>query len=417
MSCRSRPAATVLVGAILLLLAAFSPAQILGGSLGLVDLTAHQISIVDPSGQVSVASPVGGFGATGIPQSLLWDDEAPDGFYVGGDGFVGRLTVGLQGPPTWQLLSSAVGEVAAMSRSGPSILFLYDGGVDVVWQLDVGTGVLTQVPSGTTPWGGTLNAGLYDGAAGVHVIGGANGIWTLDPGGTVTSIASGWSTGVSFVTALLLEPATGQYLAALSGVDRVVRIVPGGGLQDVTAPGAILFPNALDLDPSTGEILVGGLAGQVFRLPAGGGPPLLEAVTGSGVPVTGVARTCPAFRVVLDDLGSGAALIAIVDLDSTAIEGGMGFSFDVSQPLGQGPLMGFTPDGFTLALITAFPTPQPGIPIHFTLPAPPGLFPAVPFAIPSGIIPVGVPFDVIGAATDAQGQVTLTSVRRVTLMP
>ncbi|HGY92092.1 MAG TPA: hypothetical protein ENK43_13055 [Planctomycetes bacterium] len=412
MSCRFHSTMTVL-----LLLAASSAAQLVGGSLGVIDLTAQQVSVVSPTGQVSVVSPVGGFGGTGIPQSLLWDDEAPDGFFVGGDGFVGRLTMSLQGAPTWQLLSSAVGEVASMSRTGASTLFLYDGGADVVWQLDLGTGVLTQVASTTTPWGAALNAGLYDSAAGVHVIGGANGLWTLDGSGAVTTIASGWSTGISFVTALLLEPATGQYLAALSGVDRVVRVLPGGGLQDLTAPGAITFPNALDLDVSTGEILVGGLAGQVFRLPAAGGPPILEAATGSGALVTGVARTRAVFRVVLEDQGAGAALIAMVDLDPVAIEGGMASSFNVSQPLGQGPLMGFTPDAFTLALITAFPAAQPGNPIHFTLPPLPGLFPSIPFAMPSGIVPVGVTFDLVGAATDAQGQVMLTPVLRVTLMP
>ena len=79
--------------------------------------------------------------------------------------------------------------------------------------------------------------------------------------------------------------------------------------------------------------------------------------------------------------------------------------------------MGFTPDAFTLALITAFPAAQPGNPIHFTLPPLPGLFPSIPFAMPSGIVPVGVTFDLVGAATDAQGQVMLTPVLRVTLMP
>ncbi len=417
MSCRFRLSVTVLVGALLLFSGKPTCAQLVGGSLGIVDLTAHQVAVADPAGQVSLVSAPGGFGGTGTPQSLLWDDETPDGFYVGGDGFVGRLGVGLQGTATYQVLTTAVGEVAAMSRSGPSTLFLYDGGGDVVWQLDLVTGVQAQVPTLTTPWGATLNAGLYDAAAGVHVIGGANGLWTLDGGGMVTTIASGWTSGVSFVTALLVEPSTGHYLAALSGVDRVVRVLPGGGLQDLMAPGAILFPNALALDMSTGEILVGGLAGQVFRLPASGGAPVLETVTGSASPVTGLARTCPSFRVVLNDLGSGSALIAVVDLDAMAVEGGMASSFDVSQPLGQGPLMGFTPDAFTLALITAFPLAQPGNPVHFTLPPAPGLFPSTPFALPPGIVPVGVPFDLIGAATDAQGQVTLTSVLRVSLMP
>jgi hypothetical protein len=74
------------------------------------------------------------------------------------------------------------------------------------------------------------------------------------------------------VTGIAFDAITGDVLATVLTVNRVVRVDASGAVSNVAPPGSVPGPNALDIDQN-GDLVAGGGTGQVYRIPRAGGSP------------------------------------------------------------------------------------------------------------------------------------------------
>jgi hypothetical protein len=105
------------------------------------------------------------------------------------------------------------------------------------------------------------------------------------PAGSPTAVPVVGGLG-GFVSGIVFDPVTGDVVATVLTVNRVVRVDGAGNVTDVAPPGSVPGPNALDVDRN-GDFVTGGGTGQVYRVPRAGGAPVLLG-NHSG-PLNGVA--------------------------------------------------------------------------------------------------------------------------------
>ena len=88
------------------------------------------------------------------------------------------------------------------------------------------------------------------------------------------------------------------------------------------------------------------------------------------------------------------------------------FSFDTSGPVGGGPLVGLQAEPITIEILML--PPDPGYPLHFTLPAGPAQYPNVPLEFPAGSLAAfaGAEMDMVILFYDLTGQFDTSNVVR-----
>ncbi len=387
--------------------------QVTTNSVFVVNAVTSEFSLVGAAGGVT-HFPIGSFGGTtspGTAQSILWDPFHPGSAIVGGFGFVGRVTI--NGPTAvYAPLTTGISTAAQMSFDTNGSIIVFDAGVDQVRRVDPVSGVVTNITSGGQPWGTSLNAGAVDPITGDIYVGGNNNIYRI-PAGTSSAVAfaSAWAAGTSFVGWIGFDPLTHEVVAGLLSVNRIVRISAFGVLTDIVPPGTIVGPNGIEADANGDFIVAGG--STVSRIPnLGGVPTVLGTVTGpTSTLITGLSVVNDAFRLFVNPAGGGAE-ISMTSVPAATSEGYTLASFDTSSPVGSGPVLGFTPDALTFALLTAFPVAVPGDLIHWHWPVSAPLYPAASFALPPGTL-TGITLDMIGISLDPSFTIRATPSVRV----
>jgi hypothetical protein len=403
---RSLPALLVL------LIATLAPAQLVVGDIGVTGFfQTSSFTILHANGTSDVYT-TGSFG--GQSHSLLYDPTQPGTFLIGGSGFIGRVAVTGPGTATYTPITVAVGLINQMSWDGPNVV-ASDGGTGQIIRVDPATGGITPVTSGPQPWGTSIFSSCFDPNTGDIYVGGTNFIWRIPFGSTTPVVlSSGWTAGSSTVSGIVIDPVSLRPVATLLFVNRTVRIDALGNFTDVT-PSGPSGCNFLDYDHN-GDFIVGASFGNVYRVPNGGGAGVLIGVAGG---ITGAATSVAAVvdRFVLTALpfGIGGLSIDITGIPPGTNEGLTVASFDVSLPVGVGPIFGFNPDAFSIALVLTFPTPAPGNPIHWSWPVSAPLFPAAPLVLGSGTLPSGTTLDLIGIAINGAPSFKPTPAVRLTV--
>jgi hypothetical protein len=69
------------------------------------------------------------------------------------------------------------------------------------------------------------------------------------------------------VSGVTFDPVSGDILATVLTVSRIVRVTAAGLVTDFAPAGTVAAPNSLDVD-TNGDLIVGGNAGAIFRVPA-----------------------------------------------------------------------------------------------------------------------------------------------------
>lgn len=214
----------------------------------------------------------------GASQTILWDDQQPASFLIGGPSFLGRATILGPGTVQYTVLTTNVGIVMQMAWDAQHRLVFADAATAAVHRFDPATGAVTALTNGPQPWGFDLSALARDPLTGDVFVGGSAGVHRLAAGTTTaTPIVTGLG---SFVADLALDPSSGDLIAGLTWSHRVVRITRSGTVTDLVPPQTITSPNALAYDHDN-ELLVGSGNGEVFRLPRSGGAPISLFVNNS----------------------------------------------------------------------------------------------------------------------------------------
>jgi hypothetical protein len=369
-------------------------AQLVIGDLGVTGFSSAQFAILHANGTSTVHS---GLSFGGTTHAILYDPSHPGSFLVGGIGFLGRVTIA-GGVATYAPLTNAIGIVSQISFVGLELI-VCDSATDQILRVDPDSGAFIPLTSGPQPWGTDLSSACYDPFTGDVFAGGNNGIWRL-PAGSATPVAyaSSWTGGSSFVSGLAIDPVSHEIVATLLTVNRFVRIDANGVLTNVSPSGSMPGPNAIDVDQN-GDFIVAASFGQTYRVPNGGGAPvLIGTAAGAGGAATGVSTVIESFTLSAVPTGSGGLSMGFSAIPTGTVEGFTLASFDVSLPVGAGPIFGFLPDTFTFALVNAFPFAAPGNPIHWTWPESAPTFPAGPFFVAPGTLPAGTVIDLLGLA-------------------
>jgi hypothetical protein len=401
---------TRLVFLFVLVLAAIAPAQLVVGDLGVTGFSSSQFWILHANGTSNVV-PVPFPGTT---HAMLYDPFQSNSFFVGGTGFLGRVVV--TGPTSafYVPITTAVGLVSQISFDGFQLV-VCDSGTDQMIRVNPTNGAIAPVTTGTQPWGTDLNCGVIDSNTGDIYAGGLNAIWRI-PATTSTPVAfaSGWG-AASYVSGLAIDPVSLQVVATLLQVNRFVRIDPLGSLTNISPSGSMPGPNAVEIDQN-GDFVVAASFGNTYRVPnAGGSPVLIGIPTGLLGAGTWLSTVIDPFLLQASGPGSGSVALALGGIPPGTLEGFTVASFDTSLPVGTGPIFGFAPDALSFALVTAFPAPSPGNPVHWTWPVASPFYPAVPFVAPPGTLPPAVVLDFIAVGINSGGYLRPTPVVRLTV--
>lgn len=384
------------------------------GEIGVTSFNTAQAAVLDLTGaQVNFTTP--GFGG-GTSQSILWDPSSPSDFYVGGFGFVGRLTVTGPGTSTYTLITTGVNTAAQMSFDAGGQIIVADAGIDQLVSVDPASGTVTPITSGTQPWGTSLNAATFDPITG-DILAGSSGAIHRVTGGVATTIVTGFT---GFVSGLAIDPLSSDAMATILTSNRLLRIDAANTVTDEIPAGTLSAMNSISVDEN-GDFVVNSST-NVYRVPNGGGTPtLVGSVTGLGTSISGVsvvgglgATATFATRVTFD--AAADASLRILALPAGTSDGWTFITTTTPTPVGGGPVFGITPDAVTFALLTLFPAPQVGNPVHW-IAGVPGFYPDVPFVLPAASYASfsGQTWDVISLAFSGGGAfLGASSVGRVT---
>lgn len=397
---------------IALLITTLTPAQLVLGDIGVTGFLTNQFTVLHADG-TSTLYPTNTW--VGISHAFLYDPFQPNSFLIGGTGFFGRVTVTGPGLATYIPITTAVGTVTQLAFKG-SVVLVCDSGLDQVYLIDPATGLTAPITTGPQPWGADLSSACIEPGTGDIYAGGNNGIWVI-PSGTTTPLplASGWAMGSSFVSGLAIDPFTLQPVATLLTVNRFVSIAPSGTLTDISPPFALPGPNYVEVDAS-GDYVIGASLGQIYRVANSGGTPvLIGTATGIQGAATCVSVVRDPFALTATPVGVGGVLIGIGGIPPGIVEGFTVPSFDISLPVGMGPIFGLSPDALSFTLVSAFLTAAPGNPIHWTWPVPLPFYPAAPVLAPPGTLASGVTLDLLAVGLNPVGVFRPAPVVRVTL--
>lgn len=269
-----------------LLTCGMAAAQVLTGDIAVTGFSTSTFGIIRGTSLTSYATP--GFGGTGNSFSVLWDPAQPNTFLIGGDGFIGRATITGPGTSTYALITNSVGFVVGMSFDDGGRVMFIDSGTSQVRLLHLPANVVTDVSTGSQPWGIDANAGARHPASGDFYVGSNGTIFRLNNGSTT---AVPFASGISgYVTGVTFDPVTGEVIASVgSPTSRVVRVSAGGVVTNVST-NSLSGPNAVAVDVN-GDFITGGGVGQMYRTPRAGGAATL--FTNYSGPVTDVSVARP----------------------------------------------------------------------------------------------------------------------------
>ena len=387
-------------------------AQLVPGDIGVTGFSFTKFSVIDAGGVTAYS--VGSFGG-GQTQAILWDDQNPDDFIIGGVGFIGRATITGPGTATYTLLTTAIGQATQLSWGPNHEIVTPDQVTDQILAWDETSSSVVPITSGNQPWGYTVNAGTYDPNTGKYYVGNDGSVYNYMPGAPPALFATGWTTGTSFVSGIVIEPGSGDIIVTAdtspsSPISHVLRISPAGVISpnDVVPPGSISRPNSIALDTINGNFIIGADGGSVYSVPFGSAlatPTLVVTVTSQGSSVSGVSvvgpSAPPSFSISVTADPTGAALFDLSNIPAGTSDGWTFISGDTTVPPGMGWAFGITPDPLTYLILNIALVPQPGNLFHW-LYGITGVYPDVPFAFPPGTLtPLsGQPFDFVALALD-----------------
>ncbi len=293
-------------------LASTAAAQVVPGDIAMVSLFDSQFCIFDGSGIPTYygLSNTTGLGFTTNTNAVLWDPSNGQSFYLGGEGFIGRVTITGPGSSTYVLVTNQIGIVSQLSFDANGKLVAIDSTSGQVVRVDPSNGAVTPITVGPQPWGLDLNAGAIDPATGDIFVGANQALYRIPNGQTTgTLLSSNWSTGqYAFCTAITFDPNSTDLIVSILTADRIVRMNrTTGAIVDLCAPHAIQSCNSVAVDHN-GDFVVGGWQNKLYRIPNGGGAPTpIGQATNQGLLATAV----DVVRVVCDGsatkYGSGCA--------------------------------------------------------------------------------------------------------------
>ena len=260
------------------LLSATVSAQVAIGDIAVTGFSTTTFAVIGAPPSVT-SYPTPGFQGTGTSQAILWDRAQPNDFIVGGFGFVGRASITGPGSASYSLITNGIGTAAQMTWDDNGQLVVADSGTGQVRRLDPVTGVVVDLSTGPQPWGTSLSAGAWDPISGDVVVGGSGAIYRLANGSATGTLIVGGLGG--FVSAIAFDHVTGEIVATVLTVNRLIRVDSGGNVTNIAPPGSIPGPNALDIDQN-GDFIAGGGTGQVYRVLHDGGAPAFLAKLARG---------------------------------------------------------------------------------------------------------------------------------------
>lgn len=353
------------------------PASAQTGFIGAVKASTSVFAIANPTTGVVTEHDVGAFLPGTGSQSLSILSEPSVNlqrrWLIGGAGFIGRVTF----TPFLQqtIMNYAVVATGSFTArfigrdSAGDVLFVDLAGDQVLRMNPAGT--VSNVTTGTQPWGTSLNCGVVHPVSGevfVGTIGTANAfgatparIFRFLPGQTAPALhghAAVFFPGTQ-VSALAIDPFFPEPVALVEDVgtltgDRLLRVSPTGQVADVVPP-ASFNAGTLAVDQSGGFVL-GLVPGTLVRVANAGGPFVTLAVIPNipaqsslrGLSVQGALAPAAALPL----LSVTAPAPGAVDFDLfTFRPPGDSFrvlvSFQLQSPTGSGPVFGVGPDALS----------------------------------------------------------------------
>jgi hypothetical protein len=332
----------------LALIPGLASAQVAVGDIAVTGLSDQQFSILDPVSGNSIPYPLSNLIGPGISdwtQCIRWDAENPNDFYVGGNGFIGRITITGIGTSNYQLITNQVGIVSEVSIDDDGSLVCVDSTSDQVIRVDPSNGAITPITSGPQPWGSEANCGVLDPTTGDIWVGTNKQLYRIVGGvGTPVLYSSGWSTGGSaYCSGVAVDGVTGEVYITVLTAELVARVEPNGSLTNLAPPHSVKQPNGLAFDQNGDLVVCGGanLLNTVDRVPRTGGTPTpLGQISGqfflaSGITV--VLSTCPGEATVYGQgcAGSGGFTPSLTFTGCPAP--GEAVSIDIANGLGGAP--------------------------------------------------------------------------------
>ncbi|MBK6940475.1 MAG: hypothetical protein IPH13_09785 [Planctomycetes bacterium] len=332
----------------LALIPGLASAQVAVGNIAVTGLSDQQFSILDPVSGNSIPYPLSDLIAPGVSdwtQCIRWDADNPNDFYVGGNGFIGRLTITGLGTSSYQLITNQVGIISEVSIDDDGSLVCVDSTSNQVIRVDANTGAITPITSGPQPWGTDANCGALDPTTGDIWVGSNKALYRIVGGvGTPVLYSSGWSSGGSaYCSGIAVDGLTGEVYISVLTAELVARVEPNGSLTNLAPPHSVKQPNGLAFDQNGDLVVCGGanLLNTVDRVPRNGGTPTpLGQIAGqfflaSGITV--VLDTCPGD---VEDYGQGCAgtggFTPAMTLSGCAAPGEV-VSIDIANGLGGAP--------------------------------------------------------------------------------
>lgn len=268
-------------------------AQVVPGDIAMVSLIDYQFCVFDGSGTPTYYGLINttGQGTTTNTNAIVWDPSNPQSFILGGEGFIGRVTITGPGTSTYSLITGGVGIISQLSFDANGQLIAIDSTLDQVIKVDPVSGAQIAVTSGTQPWGADLNAGAIDPATGEIFVGANNTLYRIAPGAsTGTLLSTNWTTGsFAFCTGIAFDPNSSDLFVSILTADRIVRINrTTGAVTDMVPPKTIQSCNSIAVDQN-GDVVVGGWENKLYRVSAiGGSSTLIGQATNQGFLATAV---------------------------------------------------------------------------------------------------------------------------------
>lgn len=317
-------------------------AQVQVGDIAMVSLVDYQFCVFDGTGAPTYygLSNTTGLGGTTNTNAIVWDPNNAQSFILGGEGFVGRVTITGPGTSTYSLISNSVGAVSQLSFDANGDLIVIDSTLDQVTRLNPITGALTPITFGTQPWGDELNAGAIDPATGEIFVGTNQALYRIAPGGsTGTLLSSNWSTGqYAFCTGITFDPNSTDLFVSILTADRIVRMNRNtGAINDLVPPHSIQSCNSIAVDDN-GDVVVGGWQNKLYRVAAIGGTfNLIGQADNQGVLATAVDVVRTVCNGSVAQYGSGCPgtgfFVPSLDLDGCA-EPNSNVTLEIKKGLG-----------------------------------------------------------------------------------
>lgn len=413
------------------------------GDIGVTNLNPNTFYTLNPATALMTPYNVGSFGG-GSARTILWDPNATDSFIIGGQDFIGRVTVtaapspGAPGAATYTLFTNLnAGRCHQMAWDSQFNLLFSDSITDQIGFLDLTTNTVTYITTGMQPWNSALQGLAYDAMTGTLYAGGDGMVYRLtrtSPIGVVpptfgapTPFANLGCTNTNGcpVTSLTFDPSNANLYATVYNSRQVLLLtqnVTGAftGMTNLTAPSLLRAPRASCLD-NNGDLVVGSsanlLGGNVIRLALASPPPITPVLLGTtSWSANCGGNTCPVNGVAvvggnpfsLTATGGGSTptssnltTIDILNLPTGTTEGWTLASLTLPAVPGGGWFAGLQPDMLTVTLFQSNPTTACGfpLPVHWSTAC--STFP-YPFTTVSPF-PPGTQTDLVAIAITANG--------------